>query len=165
MIEKGRHLRPWIFQHSASTAVEVGDERKVMRKFPPMAKNSPHLRVLVVDDEPLIRWSLAETLTDSGHSVSEAGDGEAAVRLLTDGEHLFDVVLLDYHLPDSNDLNLLATIRRIAPSSAVIMMTAFGTPEVDAGARQLGAYQVVPKPFEVHDIATLVLQAHAAVLR
>jgi len=47
----------------------------------------------------------------------------------------------------------------------VIMMTAFGTPEVDAGARQLGAYQVVPKPFEVHDIATLVLQAHAAVLR
>ena len=127
-----------------------------------MAKNPPHLRVLIVDDEPLIRWSLAETLTDSGHSVLEAGDGEAAVHLLTDGDRPFDVVLLDYRLPDSNDLNLLATIRRIAPNSAVIMMTAFGTPEVAAGALQLGAYRVVPKPFEVHDMAQLVLQAHAA---
>jgi DNA-binding NtrC family response regulator len=129
-----------------------------------MAKNSPHLRVLIVDDEPLIRWSLAETLADSGHSVSEAGDAEAAVHLLTDGDHVFDVILLDYRLPDSNDLSLLATIRRVAPSSAVLMMTAFGTPEVAAGALQLGAYRVVPKPFEVQDIAELVLQAHAALL-
>src|SRR2546426_9517757 len=112
MIEKGRHLRPWIFQHSASTAVEVGDERKVMRKFSRMAKNSPHLRVLIVDDEPLIRWSLAETLTDSGHSVIEAGDGEVAVHSLTHGDRPFDVVLLVYRLPYSNDLNLLSTSRR-----------------------------------------------------
>jgi DNA-binding NtrC family response regulator len=130
-----------------------------------MAKNSPPLRVLIVDDEPLIRWSLAETLTDSGHSVIEAGDGEAAVHLLTAAERPFDVVLLDYRLPDSNDLNLLATIRDLAPNSAVIMMTAFGTPEVAAGALQLGAYRVVVKPFEVHDIAELVLQAHAAAPR
>ena len=57
--------------------------------------------MLIVDDEPLIRWSLAETLTDSGHSVIEAGDGEAAVRMLTDADRPFDVVLLDYRLPDS----------------------------------------------------------------
>ena len=135
------------------------------RKFPPIAKNSPHLRVLIVDDEPLIRWSLAETLTDSGHSVIEAGDGEGAVHLLTDGDQPIDVILLDYRLPDSNDLNLLATIRCIAPTAAVIMMTAFGTPEVAAGAQQLGAYRIVPKPFEVHDMADLVLEAHAAVPR
>jgi len=137
----------------------------VRRNFPRLAKNSPRLRVLVVDDEPLIRWSLAETLTDSGHSVSEAGDGEATVRLLTDADRPFDVVLLDYRLPDSNDLNLLATIRRIAPQSAVIMMTAFGTPDVAAGALQLGAYRIVSKPFEVHDMAELVVEAHAAVSR
>jgi two-component system, NtrC family, response regulator PilR len=118
--------------------------------------------VLIVDDEPLIRWSLAETLTDSGHSVSEAGDGEATVRLLTDADRPFDVVLLDYRLPDSNDLDLLATIRRIAPQSAVIMMTAFGTPDVATGALQLGAYRIVSKPFEVHEMADLVVEAHAA---
>ena len=119
------------------------------------------LRVLVVDDEPLIRWSLAETLEQSGHTVLEAGNAEGAIRSVAVGGP-FDVVLLDYRLPDSNDLNLLATIRKVAPASAVIMMTAFGTPEVMAGALELGAYQVIPKPFEVHDVAALVLQAHAA---
>src|SRR5947199_2046630 len=117
-----------------------------------MTKNSPPLRILVVDDEPLIRWSLAETLGESGHLVSEAGDGASAVRALTGADGPFDVVLLDYRLPDSNDLNLLSTIRRIAPRSVVIMMTAYGTPEVTSGALNLGAFRVVPKPFEVHDM-------------
>ena len=117
--------------------------------------------MLVVDDEPLIRWSLCETLEQSGHAVAEAGDARSAIQSVSaDGP--FDVVLLDYRLPDSNDLNLLATIRQLAPAAAVIMMTAFGTAEVVAGALGLGAYQVIPKPFEVHDVAALVLQAHAA---
>ena len=126
-----------------------------------MVTNSPRLRVLIVDDEPLIRWSLAETLEQSGHAVVEAGDGQSAIRSVSDGEP-FDVVLLDYRLPDSNDLNLLATIRKLAPGSAVIMMTAFGTPEVMMGALKLGAYQVIPKPFEIHEVAALVLRAHVA---
>ena len=117
--------------------------------------------MLVVDDEPLIRWSLSETLEQSGHAVVEAGDALNAVRSVSAGEP-FDVVLLDYRLPDSNDLELLATIRVLAPTAAVIMMTAFGTPEVLAGALELGAYRVLQKPFEVHDLAALVLEAHAA---
>jgi DNA-binding NtrC family response regulator len=125
-----------------------------------MMKNSPPLRILVVDDEPLIRWSLAETLAESGHSVCEAADGTSAVCSLTGAERPFDVVLLDYRLPDSNDLSLLSTIRSVAPGTAVIMMTAYGTPEVTSGALKLGAFRVVPKPFEVHDIARLVVQAH-----
>jgi DNA-binding NtrC family response regulator len=129
--------------------------------FPVTAKNPPMLRVLVVDDEPLIRWSLAETLSEMGHVVVEAGDGVSAIRALDEGAP-FDAVVLDYRLPDSNDLNLLATIRRLAPQAAVIMMTAFGTPEVTSGAIKLGAYRVVPKPFEMHDMAELVTQATAS---
>ena len=123
---------------------------------------SPSLRVLVVDDEPLIRWSLAETLSDGGHRVSEAGDAETALRTLTDGGGSFDVVLLDYHLPDSHDLALLSQIRLVAPKTVVIMMTAFGTAEMSDAALRIGAYRVVPKPFEVHDMANLVLDAYAA---
>jgi two-component system response regulator AtoC len=130
-------------------------------KFSRMANNSPSLRILVVDDEPLIRWSLAETLAESGHRIVEAGDGEAALRALHE-EGRFDVVLLDYRLPDSNDLALLATIRRLVPKTAVIMMTAYGTPEIMEGAVRAGVYRVVPKPFEVHDMADLVLEAHAS---
>ena len=127
-----------------------------------MSKNSPSLRVLVVDDEPLIRWSLSETLSGSGHTVIEACDGETAVRVLSDGQPPVDVVVLDYRLPDSNDLTLLATLRRLAPQAQIIMMTAFGTAEVVNGALGLGAYRVVPKPFEMHDMAALVVEAHAA---
>ncbi|MEO8257022.1 MAG: response regulator [Acidobacteriota bacterium] len=127
------------------------------------ASESSPLRILVVDDEPLIRWSLAETLADGGHLVSEAGDGSAALRVLTDGDGPYDVVLLDYHLPDSHDLGLLSQIRRVTPKAAVIMMTAFGTPEMCEAALQIGAYRVVTKPFEVEDIADLVLEAYAAV--
>jgi DNA-binding NtrC family response regulator len=125
---------------------------------PQMAEKSPPLQVLVVDDESLIRWSLAEVLGDSGHRVEEAGDGASAVSLLADGRR-FDVVLLDYRLPDSNDLQLLEMVRNLSPGSTVIMMTAFGTPEMVEGALRLGAYRVVPKPFDVHDMARLVAEA------
>ena len=131
-------------------------------KIPQAANKAAPLRILVVDDESLIRWSLAETLSDLGHLVSEAGDGETALRSLTGGDGVFDVVLLDYHLPDSHDLALLSQIRQLSPDTAVIMMTAFATPEMSDGALRIGAYRVVAKPFEVHDMADLVLEAHAS---
>ncbi len=125
---------------------------------PQMAEKSPPLQVLVVDDESLIRWSLVEALGDRGHRVAEAGDGASAVNLLAGGRR-FDVVVLDYRLPDSNDLQLLEMIRNLSPDSTVIMMTAFGTPEMVEGALRLGAYRVVPKPFDLHDMARLVAEA------
>ena len=125
---------------------------------PVASKKSATPRVLVVDDEALIRWSLAESLTDAGYIVSEASDGASAVAQMSDGNE-FDAIVLDYRLPDSNDLHLLATIRGLQPAAAVVMMTAFGTPEVTSGALELGAYQVVPKPFDVHDMVALVGKA------
>jgi DNA-binding NtrC family response regulator len=123
----------------------------------PMTEKS-RLRVLVVDDELLIRWSLSETLTEAGHDVTEAADGKSAIEAVTTSAP--DVVLLDFRLPDSNSLNLLAAIRTLAPRSQVILMTAFGTPEIVKGALDLGAYRVVGKPFEVRALAALVEQAH-----
>ena len=130
--------------------------------FFPMPRNSPNLRVLVVDDELLIRWSIAETLAAAGHDVLEAGDGASAIQALktaVDGRDDVDAVVLDYRLPDSNDLTLLATIRRLSPGSAVILMTAFGTPEIAEGALALGAFRVVHKPFDMHDLEPLLLTA------
>ena len=124
-----------------------------------MDKKSSAPRILVVDDEPLMRWSLAQTLLDCGYEVSEAGDGQTALQRLNDAPVPIDVVLLDYQLPDSDDLKLLSTIRRMSPWSQVILMTAFGTPEVVSDAQQLGAYCVLRKPFELNDLAALVQQA------
>jgi DNA-binding NtrC family response regulator len=120
------------------------------------------LRVLVVDDEPLIRWSLSETLAENGHSVTEAPDGDAALRTLTAAAPPVDVVVLDYNLPDSNDLTLLSKIRQVAPQAVVIMLTAWSTAETADAALQLGVYRVIAKPFEVQEIANLVLEAYAS---
>jgi DNA-binding NtrC family response regulator len=81
------------------------------------------LRILIVDDEPLIRWSLAETLTTAGYVVEEAGSAKQTVEALASGS-MPDVVLLDFRMPDSSDLALLQTVRRMRPETAVIMMTA-----------------------------------------
>ncbi len=120
-------------------------------------KNPASPSVLVVDDEALIRWSLAESLGDAGYVVSEAGDGASALRQASGGT--FDAIVLDYRLPDSNDLQLLETIRGLQPRAAVVMMTAFGTPEMTSGALKLGAYRVVAKPFDIHDMVNLVAEA------
>ena len=122
---------------------------------------SRHLRILVVEDETLIRWSIAETLAQEGHTVMEATSAATAVKALEEGDD-FDVVLLDYRLPDSNDLGLLASVRRLQPRSAVVMMTAYGTREVTDGALALGAYRVVGKPFDLRALESLVVEAHDA---
>ena len=128
------------------------------RNIPLMQKKSAP-SVLVVDDEALIRWSLAEMLGERGYAVTEAGDGRMAVAAIESAEHPFDVVLLDYRLPDSADLRLLEKVRRLAPSSQVIMITAHNSPELAQGAVALGAYRVISKPFEVESLAALVNEA------
>lgn len=120
------------------------------------------LRVLIVEDEGLIRWAVAEALKQAGHTVTESWDAVTAMRALTESRVPMDVVLLDFRLPDSNDLRLLAAIRRQAPSSAVVMMTAHGTPETVAGAIALGAHAVIAKPFDVNRVGAVLVDAHEA---
>jgi ATP-dependent Lon protease len=122
---------------------------------------NPNLHVLVVDDELLIRWSMAETLTAAGHSVVQARDGRTAIEALATMPEV-DVVLLDYRLPDSHDLALLRNIRRTAPEAAVVMMTAHGTTEMVNGALALGAQRVMVKPFDMSDLEAIVQSAHAS---
>ena len=127
-----------------------------------MPRSGPGLRVLVVDDESLIRWSLLETLSSCGHEVVEAGDAAGALQAVATAAVPFDVVLLDFRLPDSNDLALLSRLRGLAPATRIILMSAYGTPEVLQGALDLGAYCVIGKPFEMNDVAPLVRRAYAS---
>jgi DNA-binding NtrC family response regulator len=127
-----------------------------------MTTASTNLRVLVVDDELLIRWSVAETLSAAGHSVVQAGDARSAMEALHSMGRNVDVVLLDFRLPDSNDLGLLGNIRREVPGAAVVMMTAYGTHDVVSGALALGARSVMTKPFDMHGLDAVVRDAHAS---
>jgi DNA-binding NtrC family response regulator len=121
-----------------------------------MGPQPPPLRVLVVVDEPLICWSLAETLADSGDIVTQAGTGAAAVQALAAATEPIDVVMLDYRLPDVENLGLLIAVRRLSPSSRVILMSACATPGIAKEALALGASRVLSKPIDMRDVPGLV---------
>ena len=112
-------------------------------------------RLLIVDDEPLIRWSLAETFRDLGHEVQVAGTAAEALQAVSSAAQ-FDTVLLDLRLPDSTDLALLVELRVAAPAARIILMTAYGTPELNQRALARGASCMLNKPFELNDVLALV---------
>ena len=116
--------------------------------------------ILVVDDELLIRWALSQALTDAGYRVREADSGKGALSELDHEPHP-SVVLLDYCLPDVQDLGLLSSIVSRGPSVRVILMTAFGTRDLPDEALARGAYAVLHKPFDLSAIVTLVARASA----
>jgi len=124
------------------------------RKSPHRAKKS-RTRVLVVVDDRLLRWAVAETLTAHGYEVSEASDAKSALKALGATAMSADLVLLDLFLPDACDLRVLNLIRAVAPSVPVILMTAFSTPEIVEQARAVGA-EVIPKPFDMDTLTAFV---------
>ena len=125
------------------------------RDFSPDAEKFPQ-QVLVVDDEPLIRWSVSQSLTDLGFDVTDAPDALTALKIVTTSPLPFRIVVLDLRLPDMDDLSLLGTLRQLLPAARLILMTAFGTPELMANARALGA-TVLAKPFELEELNRVVL--------
>lgn len=125
-------------------------------KFLMASENSPAVRVLIVEDELLIRWSLGEVLRQCGARVVEAADARAAVDWLQRGDD-FDVAVLDLRLPDCCDLRLAALVRQTVPAARLILMTAFGTPELHERAHALGVAHVVDKPFDLDSMTSLIL--------
>jgi DNA-binding NtrC family response regulator len=112
--------------------------------------------ILVVDDEALIRWSLAERLTADHYHVVEAANGREAL------EHLkepVDLVLLDFKLPDTDGLTLLKQIKQDDPDTLVILLTAYASVETAVEVMKQGAYHYANKPFNLDEISLLVQKA------
>ena len=116
-------------------------------------------RVLVVDDEETLTWSMTKTLAkDKGkYELVIANTGSEALNVLE--RDPIDVVVTDIKMPDIDGLELLSIIRKQYPSTKVIIMTAYGSPEIHKEATRRGSFFYVEKPFEISDIRTLILKA------
>jgi two-component system, NtrC family, response regulator AtoC len=112
--------------------------------------------ILLVDDEPLIRWSLSERLATEGYQLREAATGAAAIEAVQQG---VDLVLLDYQLPDTDGASVLRQMREIDPDLLVFVLTAYATVETAVAAMKSGAYHVLDKPFNLDNVAAAVERA------
>ena len=112
-------------------------------------------KILIVDDQELMRDSLAATLAREGHDVLAAGDGPVAVSRLS-GPGRFDLLITDLKMPRMTGLELLAEARRLRPDMPVVLMTAFATVSTAVEAMKLGAYDYIQKPFDGDEIKLLV---------
>ncbi|WP_031357717.1 sigma-54-dependent transcriptional regulator [Caballeronia sordidicola] len=113
--------------------------------------------ILIVDDDDAFRESLAETLTDLGHRITESGTGREALALL-EGLQRFDCVFLDFRLPDMNGIEVLERLRTIPAHKAlsVVILTAFATSDNTIHAMRLGAFEHLTKPVGRETIVALM---------
>jgi len=116
-------------------------------------------RILIIDDEPAIGWSLREMLSDEGHTVEVAASVEAGLE--TCGRFEPEAMLLDVRLPGRDGLSALPELRSIVPNAPVVVMTAFGDLDTAVRAVHAGAFDYLVKPFDLESVSRIVAHALA----
>jgi two-component system response regulator AtoC len=115
------------------------------------------IKILVVDDEHLIRWSLEQNLKKQGYEVITAGSGEDALRIVREDQP--DLVLLDIQLPGISGIEVLEKVKDFDEDIIVIMVTAHGGLETAVTAMRMGAYDYLNKPFNLDEMAIVIRKA------
>ena len=111
-------------------------------------------RILVVDDEEIVRDSLAAWLQEDGYSVVTAPDGNTAIERIK--AEPWVVLLVDLKMPGIDGLGVLEEVRKLQPKASVIIMTAYATVDTAVQAMKMGAYDYLVKPFEPEELSLMM---------
>src|SRR5512143_26199 len=114
-------------------------------------------RILIADDHDALRRGLARALSEAGHDIDEAANGNAAIAKLHEG--YYDVVVTDLKMGGSDGLEVLRTTKALHSTTAVILMTAFGSVTTAVEAMKSGAFDFVQKPFEIEEMELKIAKA------
>lgn len=114
-------------------------------------------RILIVEDEAIMRDNLRHVLSRAGYTVETAESGTAALRLLAEGS--YDLVLTDLKMPGADGLTVLAETKRLHPEAEVIVLTGYATVETAIAALQQGAFHYLSKPFKLDEVRAVVQKA------
>ena len=113
------------------------------------------VRILVVDDEEIVRESLTSWLRKDGYTVAAAADGPTALAML-EAEESWAVILLDLKMTPMDGLQVLERAHAIRPEAAAVIMTAYATVDTAVRAMKLGAYDYLMKPFDPEELSIMV---------
>src|SRR5947199_7800263 len=116
--------------------------------------------ILVADDDRAIRMVLNQALARLGHDVRMTGNAATLWRWVADGDG--DLVITDVVMPDENGLDLIPRIKRVRPDLRVVVMSAQSTLMTAVKAAQRGAFEYLPKPFDLQELLAVVGRALAA---
>ncbi|MFO7931140.1 MAG: sigma-54 dependent transcriptional regulator [Desulfosalsimonas sp.] len=114
-------------------------------------------KILIIDDDEGLVHFLSRFFRRKGYAVTACSGGREAIEKTS--VQGFDLILLDYKMPDLNGLDILAEIRRIGIKTPVIIMTAYGTTDLAIEAMKYGAYDYLIKPFDRKDLSRIVNEA------
>lgn len=114
-------------------------------------------KILVIEDDEVLRQLLIEVLTDQGYEVQAAETGEEGLAAME--QDVFDVTLLDINLPGMDGMDVLRLIPARQPDSQVVMMTAFGTVDTAVEAMKQGAFDYINKPFSTDELILTIRRA------
>ncbi len=114
-------------------------------------------RIMVVDDERLVRWSISNGLKKDSHEVFCAEDGEEAVEKAK--QNAFDLVITDFRMPGMNGAEVLEHLKQLSPETKVMILTSYSAELSKQRAMELGAWEYMEKPFVVDEIRDLVQTA------
>ncbi len=117
----------------------------------------PRSRLLIVDDDPEVRYTLREALVPQGFDVDEAGTASEGVERVR--EQVYDLVLLDQRLPDAEGLSVVGELRLLQPQLLIVMMTAHGTRKTAIQAVDRGAYDFFHKPIKLDELRVVITRA------
>jgi CheY-like chemotaxis protein len=142
-----------------ATNATVPDAPFLETKTPERAAIEGHEKVLVIDDENIMRTTCAELLSDLGYRVETAPSGDEALEKVDAGRFMPEVIVLDLMMPGLSGVPLLRELQKRMPAVPVILISAFYN---DAGVRDMlnaGARELVAKPFRIEDLAGAVRRA------
>ena len=126
----------------------------------PQMKPSP-ASVWIIDDDQSMRWVLEKTLSNNGYEVSSFESGSVALaRFKRSGvEERPDLIITDVRMPGINGFELLKQIKHVSPDTPIIVMTAYTDLDTTVQAFHEGAFEYLPKPFDIDDALDLVARA------
>ena len=112
------------------------------------------VKILVVDDEEIVRESLSGWLEEDGYTVDVAPDGPTTIGKLKESE--WNILLVDLKMPGMDGLQVLENARKIKPEAAIVIMTAYATVDTAVQAMKMGAYDYLVKPFEPEELSLMI---------